>query len=47
MSIKHCKPSYGEIRPKNVYFRCFLCAAGLPTSLIMHVPISKLHAQWH
>jgi hypothetical protein len=31
----------------NVYFRCFLCAYCLPVSLIMHVPISTLHAQWH
>ena len=28
-------------------FRCFLCAAGLQTSLIVHVKISELHAQWH
>ena len=31
----------------KVYLYCFLCAACLPTSLIMHVPISELHAQWH
>ena len=24
-----------EIRPKSVYFRCFLCAACLPASLII------------
>jgi hypothetical protein len=27
-------------------FSLFLCAAGLPASLVMHVPISELHAQW-
>jgi len=27
---------------KNVYFRCFLCAACLPASLIIHVPNSEL-----
>ena len=32
---------------KNVYFRCFLCATCLPASLIIHVPISEPHAQWH
>jgi hypothetical protein len=38
--------SFGEIRPKRV-FSLFLCAACLPGSLIMHVPISELDAQWH
>jgi hypothetical protein len=28
-----------------VHFRCFLCAACPPASLIMHVPVSELHAQ--
>jgi hypothetical protein len=37
---------FGEIRPKRV-FSLFLCAACLTASLIMHVPISELHAQWH
>jgi len=32
---------------ENMYSLCFLCAACLPASLIMHVPISKLYAQWH
>ena len=48
ISSKHeYKTSFGEIRPNNVYFLCvfFLCAACLPGSLIMHVPISELHAQ--
>jgi hypothetical protein len=30
---------------KHVY-SLFLCAACLQTSLILHVPISELHAQW-
>jgi hypothetical protein len=29
---------------KNVYFRCFLCAACLSASLIMHVSIFEQHA---
>ena len=29
------------------YFRCFLCAACLPVSLIMHVAIYELRTQWH
>jgi uncharacterized membrane protein YesL len=33
---------------QHVYFRCFfVCAACLPVSLIMHVLISEVHAQWH
>ena len=28
-------------------FSLFLCAACLSASLIMHVPISELHAPWH
>ena len=28
-----------------MYFRCFLCVVCLPASLIMHVPVSELHAQ--
>ena len=38
--------SFGVIRSKRV-FSLFLCAACLPASLIIHVPISELHAQWH
>jgi hypothetical protein len=38
---------YLQKRVYNVYVRCFLCATCLPTSLIMYVPISVLHAQWH
>ena len=41
------KTSFGEIRPKKRVFSLFLCAAGLPSSSIMHVPISELHAQWY
>jgi hypothetical protein len=32
---------------KNMYFRCFLFAACLPATLIMHALISEVHAQWH
>jgi hypothetical protein len=37
---------------QNMYKMCifvffFVCAACLPASLIMHDPISELHAQWH
>jgi len=41
------KTSFGEIWPKNLFCCCFLCAVCLPASLIMHVAISELHAQWH
>jgi hypothetical protein len=36
---------FGEIPPKNMYFRCFFNAAGLPASSIMHVSLSEQHAQ--
>ena len=39
--------SFDEIRPKIRVFSLFLCAVCLAASLIMHVPISELHAQWH
>ena len=38
--------SFGVIRTKRI-FSLFQCAACLPASLIIHVPISELHAQWH
>jgi hypothetical protein len=42
------KMSFGEIRPKTCIFGgFFLFAAQLPASLIIHIPISELHAQWH
>ena len=44
MSIKRCLARFDK---KNVYFPCFMCAACLPASLIRHVPISELYAQWH
>ena len=31
---------------KQAFSLFFVCSC-LPASLIMHVPISKLHAQWH
>ena len=38
--------SFGEMRQHTCIF-VVLCAACLPASLIMHVPISDIHAQWH
>ena len=43
---KHIKRRLTRFDQKRA-FRCFLCAACLPASLLMHVPISQLHAQWH
>ena len=41
-SIKRCLVRFDQ---KTSIFVGFLCAACLPASLIMHVPISELHAQ--
>ena len=35
-----------SIERRLAYFRCFSYAPCLQASLIMHVPISELHAQW-
>ena len=43
MSIKRCLVRIDQ----NEYYHCFLCAACLPASLIMHITISKLQVQWH
>ena len=44
MSIKHLDRLDST---KNVYFHCILCAASLPASLIMHVPISQFPNNIH
>ena len=44
MSIKRCLVRFDQ---KNMYFHYFLCATCLRASLIMHVPVSEVHAQWH
>jgi len=44
MRIKHRLARFDQ---KTCIFVMFLCAVCLPSSLIMHVPISELHAQWH
>jgi hypothetical protein len=47
MPSKHeYKTSFGVIRTKRI-FSLFLCAACLLASLIMHIPVSELHAQRH
>ena len=43
MSIKR---RLGRFDQKGIFSLFFLYAACLPAALIMHVPISKLHAQW-
>ena len=46
MSIKRRLTWFDQ--KQHVYFRCFfVCVACLPVSLIMHVLISEVHAQWH
>jgi hypothetical protein len=42
MSIKRRLTRFDQKR----VFLLFLSAAGLPVSLVMHVPISELYAQW-
>jgi hypothetical protein len=39
--------SFSEIRQKTCISVVFLCAACLPASLIIHIPISEINAQWH
>ena len=36
-----------SIKRVFLLFFCVQCAARLPASLIMHVPITDLHGQWH
>ena len=45
MSIKRRLARFEQT--KDVYYRWFVCAACLPVSLIMYVPISELNAQQH
>jgi hypothetical protein len=48
MPSKHeNKTSFGEIRQNKMCISVVLYPACLPASLIMHVPISEWHAQWH
>ena len=42
MSMKHCLARFDQKRVSSL----ILCAAGLPASLVMHVPISVLHTEW-
>ena len=42
MSIKRRLARFDQKR----VFSLFLCAACLPVSLVMHVPISELHVLW-
>ena len=44
MSIKR---RLARLDKKTCISVVFLCAACLPASLIIHVPISEINAQWH